>query len=173
MPRQVWLARGTSRDSASGEIFAERSIRRRFLVRPLGRQLRLWNERRIARLGNRFAARARLLPARRDLASHGAEGRRKLWRVSAKLRNAGNKRAGTEHTFADGLGFDRVARRRGSPRTCDRQSGLLPRAPAEGRWLLERAGFHRHRFPGGVLSEIRSEEHTSELQSRQYLVCRL
>src|SRR3712207_7701938 len=26
---------------------------------------------------------------------------------------------------------------------------------------------------GAVLTEIRSEEHTSELQSRQYLVCRL
>src|SRR3712207_7930419 len=28
------------------------------------------------------------------------------------------------------------------------------------------------RFPGAVI-ELRSEEHTSELQSRQYLVCRL
>src|SRR3712207_7499617 len=27
--------------------------------------------------------------------------------------------------------------------------------------------------PGGYLSRRRSEEHTSELQSRQYLVCRL
>src|SRR5438445_7335500 len=27
--------------------------------------------------------------------------------------------------------------------------------------------------PGSELSECRSEEHTSELQSRQYLVCRL
>src|SRR3712207_7052789 len=31
------------------------------------------------------------------------------------------------------------------------------------------AGFERHLTTG----EIRSEEHTSELQSRQYLVCRL
>src|SRR3712207_8505147 len=28
-------------------------------------------------------------------------------------------------------------------------------------------------FRTGVLHELRSEEHTSELQSRQYLVCRL
>src|SRR3712207_8124241 len=27
--------------------------------------------------------------------------------------------------------------------------------------------------PGGARTELRSEEHTSELQSRQYLVCRL
>src|SRR5258707_11670982 len=37
---------------------------------------------------------------------------------------------------------------------------------------------HRYRLPGRGQSEIsiavmRSEEHTSELQSRQYLVCRL
>src|SRR3712207_8346426 len=35
---------------------------------------------------------------------------------------------------------------------------------------------HRHREPGGGEEELprpRSEEHTSELQSRQYLVCRL
>src|SRR3712207_8109266 len=29
------------------------------------------------------------------------------------------------------------------------------------------------RAVGAVLAELRSEEHTSELQSRQYLVCRL
>src|SRR3712207_9504030 len=28
-------------------------------------------------------------------------------------------------------------------------------------------------LPAGVVTSIRSEEHTSELQSRQYLVCRL
>src|SRR5260370_1135183 len=32
MPRQVWLARGTSRHSARREVLAEGSIRRRFLV---------------------------------------------------------------------------------------------------------------------------------------------
>src|SRR5947209_10575339 len=35
---------------------------------------------------------------------------------------------------------------------------------------LRRGGFPRHGFPS---AESRSEEHTSELQSRQYLVCRL
>src|SRR3712207_7761427 len=42
-------------------------------------------------------------------------------------------------------------------------------AQADGRGVgdLELVGEHR-----GVL-EVRSEEHTSELQSRQYLVCRL
>src|SRR3712207_7527093 len=28
-------------------------------------------------------------------------------------------------------------------------------------------------LPGATLGDVRSEEHTSELQSRQYLVCRL
>src|SRR3712207_6896752 len=38
------------------------------------------------------------------------------------------------------------------------------------RLLLARALMHR---PAGVGGACRSEEHTSELQSRQYLVCRL
>src|SRR3712207_9302131 len=33
--------------------------------------------------------------------------------------------------------------------------------------------FKLHLVPSGVLYGHRSEEHTSELQSRQYLVCRL
>src|SRR3712207_8878366 len=39
-----------------------------------------------------------------------------------------------------------------------------------------RGGLLRRRAPpgrGGLLQGARSEEHTSELQSRQYLVCRL
>src|SRR3712207_7760012 len=35
------------------------------------------------------------------------------------------------------------------------------------------AGHRRGRLPAGVGGHARSEEHTSELQSRQYLVCRL
>src|SRR3712207_7482424 len=44
----------------------------------------------------------------------------------------------------------------------------------------ERSGVDEHARPGGVRQQLggepageRSEEHTSELQSRQYLVCRL
>src|SRR5438445_5549016 len=33
--------------------------------------------------------------------------------------------------------------------------------------------LHDRRFAGGRADQDRSEEHTSELQSRQYLVCRL
>src|SRR3712207_8030379 len=41
--------------------------------------------------------------------------------------------------------------------------------------LFHRRGFlgRRRRGVGGGLHGLRSEEHTSELQSRQYLVCRL
>src|SRR3712207_7367848 len=39
---------------------------------------------------------------------------------------------------------------------------------------LQRPGRDRHALPGKLLDlGLRSEEHTSELQSRQYLVCRL
>src|SRR3712207_8642471 len=38
---------------------------------------------------------------------------------------------------------------------------------------LAHAGLPRHREPVRVGAADRSEEHTSELQSRQYLVCRL
>src|SRR5258707_9025277 len=51
-------------------------------------------------------------------------------------------------------------------------------AKARDRWLLKTYAFrdqaaadqHAHRWLDGI---PRSEEHTSELQSRQYLVCRL
>src|SRR3712207_3354932 len=40
-----------------------------------------------------------------------------------------------------------------------------------GSYILRHVGYHR--LPPGTIVEGRSEEHTSELQSRQYLVCRL
>src|SRR3712207_6915482 len=58
--------------------------------------------------------------------------------------------------------------------------GALPGRPSLGRppsaaldvWLVETGRFHAERpFERGPAD--RSEEHTSELQSRQYLVCRL
>src|SRR3712207_6884901 len=52
-------------------------------------------------------------------------------------------------------------------RLCWQESGgpavVVPKQKGFGMRLLE----------GGVARELRSEEHTSELQSRQYLVCRL
>src|SRR3712207_7180188 len=53
----------------------------------------------------------------------------------------------------------------------------LPEAPPEGLNRIREAfevvhGIHQE-GSGAVASEGRSEEHTSELQSRQYLVCRL
>src|SRR3712207_6909486 len=46
-----------------------------------------------------------------------------------------------------------------------------PTAPRELEALGRRAEGHRREGPRG--RQRRSEEHTSELQSRQYLVCRL
>src|SRR3712207_7700732 len=38
---------------------------------------------------------------------------------------------------------------------------------------LAQARLRREPFEAALFSEVRSEEHTSELQSRHYLVCRL
>src|SRR3712207_8261942 len=48
-------------------------------------------------------------------------------------------------------------------------SGLADTDPES----LREARYERYRRIGAHASEKRSEEHTSELQSRQYLVCRL
>src|SRR3712207_7080423 len=55
--------------------------------------------------------------------------------------------------------------------------------PTRGAWNGEHDGEGIRRYPEGFVDEarvevyvgieLRSEEHTSELQSRQYLVCRL
>src|SRR3712207_7934313 len=53
----------------------------------------------------------------------------------------------------------------------DRAAG--PHREDEGQ-PLPSSGFHRQRRgSSGRRRDVRSEEHTSELQSRQYLVCRL
>src|SRR3712207_7839841 len=56
---------------------------------------------------------------------------------------------------------------------------LLPRQPARspllpgGLWDLEACARYPYQLWGRCVVLPRSEEHTSELQSRQYLVCRL
>src|SRR3712207_8404862 len=67
--------------------------------------------------------------------------------------------------------------------TRGRREGATPRGSGVVREVGGVAGVaHDHVVPAGVagrsgedqhLLELRSEEHTSELQSRQYLVCRL
>src|SRR3712207_8620339 len=64
--------------------------------------------------------------------------------------------------FRSGDGGSRGA---GGPRL------LRPRAAAGGDRRRQRAGRPRRVWAGAAAD--RSEEHTSELQSRQYLVCRL
>src|SRR3712207_9129796 len=58
-------------------------------------------------------------------------------------------------------------------RSLDRVSGRSV-SQKQARWMLE-AGrrIQEGEAPEDLLEQIRSEEHTSELQSRQYLVCRL
>src|SRR5438445_11382545 len=45
--------------------------------------------------------------------------------------------------------------------------------PAESRILRSATASHAPNLPAWKTGKHRSEEHTSELQSRQYLVCRL
>src|SRR3712207_7608461 len=60
-----------------------------------------------------------------------------------------------------------------APQTLLKTLGLsLPRSAALGRQSLARR-LRRHDQRALDTTRIRSEEHTSELQSRQYLVCRL
>src|SRR3712207_8692614 len=69
--------------------------------------------------------------------------------------------------------FRSLLGRRGLLRAQRRGSTGLDAAAASAELLggdLRRAGA---RVPGGRSLRPRSEEHTSELQSRQYLVCRL
>src|SRR3712207_6922720 len=52
--------------------------------------------------------------------------------------------------------------------------GLVRRGPCPAQGFLEDVGGRLRVVDGaGVDDPVRSEEHTSELQSRQYLVCRL
>src|SRR3712207_8273783 len=56
------------------------------------------------------------------------------------------------------------------------RSHLRPQVPREGVGTVDLVGPRRDRILREVahgLADGRSEEHTSELQSRQYLVCRL
>src|SRR3712207_7960415 len=57
-------------------------------------------------------------------------------------------------------------------RSGDGRAGRLARVPVRGRGGRRRPGTGRVGGSGGRRAH-RSEEHTSELQSRQYLVCRL
>src|SRR3712207_8241441 len=57
-----------------------------------------------------------------------------------------------------------------------RQSGGVEHLPGQRERQLHhvgRATAGEHLYGLGDLDRVRSEEHTSELQSRQYLVCRL
>src|SRR3712207_7865260 len=85
---------------------------------------------------------------------------------------------GRRDSGARGVGASLPSRRRGCFPT-------VPSAPPqlEQRLLAEEVGEPAGAAPGGALAvlvhrqpllhHVRSEEHTSELQSRQYLVCRL
>src|SRR3712207_7994809 len=55
----------------------------------------------------------------------------------------------------------------------DGLDGLRPEVRRDDDAIRELGGEQRRRVTPRVTGEGRSEEHTSELQSRQYIVCRL
>src|SRR3712207_7686189 len=56
----------------------------------------------------------------------------------------------------------------------DGDAGVLPGPLLSGQHVLDAGGCAEvRRGVQGTRDDLRSEEHTSELQSRQYLVCRL
>src|SRR3712207_7522259 len=56
---------------------------------------------------------------------------------------------------------------------CDQRSRVISLTAVEAKRDLIAVLQPRFRHTLGPLPRVRSEEHTSELQSRQYLVCRL
>src|SRR5256885_9720331 len=117
MPGPVWLASGSSFDAARREVPCKRPVRGRRLVRTLGCELRLWNERCAARTRNGFAQCKRILQACGELAEDSAKARRQLRRIAAELRRTGDERAGKQHAFANGMGFDWLDGRSGCRRS--------------------------------------------------------
>src|SRR3712207_7524310 len=66
--------------------------------------------------------------------------------------------------FRSGWGWEASSHDRPTCRSA--QHRRRPRQRAAGAVVIGASG-------GGIPGDVRSEEHTSELQSRQYLVCRL
>src|SRR3712207_7573111 len=68
--------------------------------------------------------------------------------------------------------YTTLFRSKTATRACHAQWGSREHAGKEEPTMFVHA-INRQRVRGLVLLLLRSEEHTSELQSRQYLVCRL
>src|SRR3712207_9100162 len=93
-----------------------------------------------------------------------------------------NNRATTEictFPLPAALPFSPKDARAGRPPVGGRSRQVKPAPPRGGPAGRPQGGHHRRRHPQHLLARLgargvrRSEEHTSELQSRQYLVCRL
>src|SRR3712207_8337458 len=70
--------------------------------------------------------------------------------------------------------YTTLFRSRGQDRRADRRERLRRGVATTGLLARARGGSElQGREPGQLPAVMRSEEHTSELQSRQYLVCRL
>src|SRR3712207_8670447 len=71
-------------------------------------------------------------------------------------------------SWTEGAGACRARAREGARRVRRGRPAALPQRPPQ-----RRAGSRPPAGGGGARGAFRSEEHTSELQSRQYLACRL
>src|ERR1700735_3568260 len=132
MSRADGLACGSSDFAARDCFYPPRTDRRRLVVRPLGRELRLWHERCAARTGN---DREINRPERAEgcgLAQVRAKFRRRLWRIDPFLLRRDPERKREEHRFANGVGTDWLARRSGAKRRARGARGRVAGGKSEG-----------------------------------------
>ena len=118
------------------QISAEGSDRGRAVVRALGRELRVWDQRRAAGAGNGGADRARILPARGGMAPLGAKFRWRIWRIHRFLLRSRAEGQGRQHGVPDGVGADRIAggKRTEDPAIARAVNHLVEQQQADGSW---------------------------------------
>src|ERR1700674_1535707 len=125
MPRANGLAGYTSGAGARTDISAARPDGRRELVRALGRELRLWHERRASGSGDDREVVERVMPAGGQLAAVGAECGWRVRRIDSFVLRRVAQGPGGEHSLADGVGIDWIAGNAGARRSRGGARGCL------------------------------------------------
>src|SRR5580704_13151984 len=84
------------------------------MVRALGRELRVWHERRAAGARSDWQIYRRGWTEGREVAEVSAKSRRRIWGIDSLLLRRVAERKREEHCFADSVGADWAARGRGT-----------------------------------------------------------
>src|SRR5580700_10570270 len=96
--------------AAGPRVYPSRAIPRRIVVRSLGRELYLRQQRSAARTGDVGTFERFRLPGCRKMAALGAESRWRFWRINPFLLRPRGQRSRQEHRFANGVGHYWIAR---------------------------------------------------------------